>query len=419
MSPGRAGLNTAVAFVAMFVSVGTGFSYGALVLPVSRDLGIGQGVAAGGFAVTIMVFFLAGAPAGMVSDRVGARWVLLFGAVALGGGLTVTSRAESAVGLYGGHGLLVGLGMASTFVPLTVVVSSSFERRRTLALGIAVSGIGVGTLVMAPLVALLIRDLGWRGAYTVLAVGCGLVLLTAALLVVRPRLAPHHAEGASLREKLRTRPFRWLYLAQVLLSVAIFIPFSHLPAYAEDTGTAPVTAAGLVGVVGAASVLGRLALGPVADRVGLLRTYRLCFAAIGVSFVFWLWPLAGAMPAALVAEEVGQPGLVGSVGAAYPLLLAHAALLGVGYGGFVALLPAVLAQRFGLAGLGGVLGTMYTANVLGAGLGPLAMGLLIEARGYAPAGLAGLACGLVATAVLGRVDRTGPATAGQRTPSAR
>lgn len=391
LSPRRAWLVAAVAFAAMFVSVGTGFSYGTLVLPATRDLGQAQGVVAGVFAVTVMTFFLAGAPTGALSDRFGARWVLLAGALVLGGGLALTARSPSAAGLYVGHGLFVGLGMASTFVPLTVAVSSAFVRRRALALGIAVSGIGVGTLVMAPAIALMIRAWGWRDAYLVLALGCSTVLLAAAVLVGPPRPHPHHAERTPLRMIVRTRRFRWLYAAQVLLSVAIFIPFSHLPAYAEDTGSDPVSAAGLVGAVGAASVLGRLALGPVAERLGVLRTYRWCFVAVGASFVLWLWPL-------WVWPLWPWPAT------AYPPLLLHALVLGVGYGGFVTLLPVVLAERFGLAGLGGVLGTMYTANVLGAGAGPLAMGLLIEAFGYLPAGVSGLVCGLVAAVLLGRVD---------------
>lgn len=389
--PGRAWPVAAVAFLAMFASVGTGFSYGALVLPATRELGQAQGVVAGVFAVTVMTFFLAGAPTGALSDRFGARWVLLGGALALGGGLALTARSTSVVGLYGGHGVLVGLGMASTFVPLTVAVSSAFDKRRALALGIAVSGIGVGTLVMAPAIALMIKAMGWRDAYLVLSVGCGSVLLVAAVLVGRPRHHPHHTERTSLRAVVGTRRFRWLYAAQVLLSVAIFVPFSHLPAYAEDTGSDPVSAAGLVGAVGAASVLGRLTLGPVAERLGVLRTYRWCFVAVGASFVLWLWPL-------WVWPWWPWPAT------AYPLLVLHALLLGVGYGGFVALLPVVLAERFGLGGLGGVLGTMYTANVLGAGVGPLAMGLLIEAFGYLPAGLSGLVCGFSAAVLLGRVD---------------
>lgn len=379
MDSRRSWLTTALAFTAMFVSVGTGYSYGALVLPVSRDLDIGQGAASGVFAVTIMVFFLVGAPIGMLSDRVGPRLVLVLGGFALPGGLVLTAGAQSGADLYLGHGLLVGLGMASTFIPLTVVVSTSFERHRSLAVGIAVSGIGLGTLVMAPLTAFLIGVQGWRHAYLTLAAVGGLTLLACAAFVRRPP-AVHRPSFPPLGRTLRSPDYRALYIAQVLLSVAVFTPFSYLPAYAEESGNDAVTAAGLVGVIGAASVVGRLALGPVADRMGLLRTYRLCYLAIGVSFMLWLWP-----------------------GGAYPALLVHAIIFGVGYGGFVALLPGVLAERFGLQRLGGLLGLIYTSNVIGAGLGPLMTGLLIERYGYLPAALTALVCGLGAAAVLSRV----------------
>jgi MFS family permease len=176
--------------------------------------------------------------------------------------------------------------------------------------------------------------------------------------------------------------YRLLYGAQVLLSVAVFTPFVHLPAYAEDSGVARVSAAGLVGVIGAASVLGRLALGPVADRIGMLVTFRMCYLAIASSFLLWLWP-AGS----------------------YLALLVHAALFGVGYGGFVALLPGVLAERFGLASLGSLLGLMYTANVLGAGLGPLLSGLLIEEHGYAVPATTALVGGMAGFWLLRGVGR--------------
>lgn len=372
----RAWLTALLSFVAMFVSIGTGFSYGVLVLPASRELGAAEGTVAGAFAVTVMVFFLMGAPAGMLADRVGARVVLLLGALTMGGGLLVTATAPNAAMLYVGHGLLVGLAMSSTFIPLTAAVSAVFERHRSMAVGVAVSGIGLGTLVMAPLLAALIRALGWRDSYLVLAVACTAALLACAAGTKGPRLHSPHAAPAS--ESTRTRDYRLMYASQVLLSVAIFTPFAHLPAYAEESGADAVDAAALVGVIGAASVLGRLGLGWVADRWGLFRTYRACFLAIGASFLAWLWP-----------------------GAAYPALLLHAVVLGVGYGGFVTLLPGLVAHRFGLERLGGLLGILYTSHVFGAGLGPLATGLLVDRLGYVPAGVAGLVCGLGAAVVLG------------------
>jgi len=377
---GRAWFTAFLGFAAMFVTVGTGFSYGVLVLPVSRDLGVGQGGVSGVFAVTVMVFFLMGAPAGMLADRVGTRLVLLLGALAMGAGLLVTATAESVAALYLGHGVLVGAAMSSSFIPLTAVVSALFERYRSMAVGVAVSGIGLGTLVMAPLLASLIRLLGWRATYLLLAVAAAAVLLACAALLRPPRRG--HVEAPPLSESLRSPGYRLMYASQVLLSVAIFTPFAHLPAFAESSGVSPVTAASLVGLVGAASVLGRLALGWVADRLGLFRTYRACFVAVGASFLLWLWP-----------------------GGGYAALVVHAVVLGVGYGGFVALLPGIVAQRFGIERLGGLLGILYTSHVFGAGLGPLATGLLIERHGYVPAGVAGLVCGLAGAVVLGRLSR--------------
>ncbi|MGN6575498.1 MAG: MFS transporter [Nocardioides sp.] len=146
-------LTPLLGFTAMFVTVGLGFSCGVLVVPASRDLATPPGAVSGVFAVTVMVFFLLGAPAGMLADRFGARTVLLAGAVALAGGLALTGAGTDVWMLYVGHGVLVGAAMSTTFIPLTALVSALTLRRRTLAVGVAVSGIGLGTLDMAPLVA--------------------------------------------------------------------------------------------------------------------------------------------------------------------------------------------------------------------------------------------------------------------------
>jgi MFS family permease len=368
---------TAVAFVAMFVTIGTGFSYGVLVVPAAAELDGEVGLVSGGFAVTVMVFFLLGAPMGVLADHFGARAVLAGGAVAFGAGLLLTATAQSVLMMYVGHGVLVGTGMASAFIPLTAAVSRLFEERRSVAVGVAVSGIGTGTLVMAPVLASAIVWVGWRHSYLLLA-GVSTILLAGCVLLVEQKPPAHHEPGSTARS-MRSADYRLMYLSQVLLSVAIFTPFAHLPAYAEHLGIPAVAAAGLVAVIGAASVVGRLALGPVAERFGLFRTYRLCFVAVGTSFLLWLWP------------------------SGYPSLLVLAAVFGVGYGGFVALLPGLTARRFGVARLGGLLGVLYTSHVVGAGLGPLATGLLVDRWGYVPAGTAAFVSGLAGFAVLGRL----------------
>jgi MFS family permease len=170
---------------------------------------------------------------------------------------------------------------------------------------------------------------------------------------------------------VRDPGYRWLYLSSVLVSLALFVPFVHLPSYAEGEGIDPVPAAGLIGAIGLASVAGRLALGAIAGGGGLLPIFQGCFAAVGASFALWL-----------------------VAGSSYVTMLAFAVVLGVGYGGFVALAPAVVAARFGVANLGALLGALYTGPGIGSAIGPPVAGALIDGAGYAPAIAASLAIGL-------------------------
>lgn len=372
----RAWLVVAAAFVAMFTSFGVAYSFGAFLLPMSEAFDTGPGATAAVFSLTTMALFGLGALSGPAVDRFGPRRVVLVGAVAMGLGLVLTSRATSLWQAYVGHGLGVGLGVACSYVPLVAVVGGWFTRRRTLAVGIAVSGIGLGTLLVAPLAADLITRYGWRDAYLVLAAVSTAALVGCALVVTA---APGASDGdaAPLLPRLRTPTYVRLYVAGLLLSIVLFVPFVHLPAYAVSRGAGSVAAATLVGVIGAASILGRLALGAAAARTGVLRTYQACFAGMAGSFLLWL----------------GTPG--------YPRLVVFAALLGIGYGGFVALGPALVAELFGVRGLGGLLGVLYTSAALGSAVGPPAAGAVIGATGqYLPVVVAALVLGGLSTAVV-------------------
>lgn len=373
----RAWLMTAAAFAAMFTTFGVAYSFGAFLLPVSEELGAGRAATSGVFATTTLALFGFGALSGPAVDRFGPRRLVLVGAASLGLGLLLMSSADSLWQAYVGHGLGVGFAVACTYVPLVAVVGGWFGRRRTLAIGIAVSGIGLGTLLVAPLAAALVEQVGWRSAYRVLG-GVGVVVLLAVAVVVRPVPVPAGQERVpGLAARLRTPTYLRLYLAGVLLSVVLFVPFVHLPSYAQSRGTGEVAAATLVGIIGAASIVGRLALGAAAARLGVLRTYQGCFAVMAGSFLLWL----------------GSPG--------YPRLALLALLLGVGYGGFVALGPPLVAELFGIRGLGGLLGVLYTSAAVGSAIGPPAAAALIEVSGgYTAVVLVAVAVGGLATAVV-------------------
>ena len=379
----RAWRMVAVAFTAMFTTFGVAYSFGAFLLPVSTDLGAGRGATAAVFSLTTLALFGLGGLSGPAVDRVGPRRVVLVGAAALGLGLLLTSRATSLWQAYLGHGLGVGLAVACCYVPLVAVVGGWFSRRRTVAVGVAVSGIGLGTLVGAPAAAALIGAVGWRDAYLVLG-SAGVVVLLGCAALVRPAPVAVGAVAVPLLPRLRTRAYAILYVAGFLLSVGLFVPFVHLPSYAESRGAGAVAAAALVGIIGAASVVGRLALGALAARAGVLRTYQGCFLLMTGSFALWL----------------GSPS--------YARLVVFAVLLGVGYGGFVALGPPLVAEVFGLQGLGGLLGVLYTSSAVGSAIGPPLAGVLIgSGDGYGITVLLSLVVLALAAALVQRVRPAG------------
>lgn len=360
---------------------GVAYSFGAFFDPMSDELGSGRSATSLVFSVTAFLYFLLGAVSGPAVDRFGPRPVLLTGAVVMGTGLLLTSRVQSVEVGYLTYGVGVGIGVACGYVPMVAVVGGWFERRRSTALGVAVAGIGVGTVVASPAAASLIDRFGWRTTYVVLAAVATAMLLVAAALAERPPVAADMAPTA-LGHAIKTRPFLLLYGSVILLSFALFQVFVYLPAYAEDEGAGEVPAAALVAVVAGASIAGRLALGPVADRVGRTRTYRACFLVLGMSFGLWL------------------------VAPSYPWLVVFALTMGGAYGGFIALAPAVVAEIFGTTGLGALLGVLYTGAGVGALLGPPLAGAIIDGAGYPWAIGASMTVAMAAWTALLPLDRS-------------
>jgi MFS family permease len=357
----QAWLVVAAAFLTTFTVFGVVYSFGAFFTSMADDFGTGKGATAIMFSITTAWYFSLGMLTGRIADRVGPRPVLFAGVVALGVGLFATSRVSSIWLGYVTYGVGVGTAVACAYVPMVATVGGWFARRRTAALGVSVAGIGVGTLVMAPLSESLIDRYGWRTADVLLAIGGTGLLLVASVGARRPPLAGHH-ERASIRRVVRDRGFAIVYIASVLVSLALFVPFVFIKSYAEDHGVGSGAAATLVGVIGGASVAGRLGLGAVASRFGSLRVMQASFVILAGSFVLWL-----------------------VAGSSFELLVVFAIVMGVGYGGFVALSPAVIASLYGTRDLGAILGALYTAAAIGGLIGPPVAGEVIDRVSYGAA----------------------------------
>lgn len=373
----------AATFASSFVTLGVAYSFGSFFSAMASDFGTNKAATSVVFGITTFAFFWLSLLTGRLADRWGPRPVLVIGALALAVGLVATARASSIGVAYLTYGAGVGVAAATGYIPMVATVGAWFDRHRATAVGLAVAGIGVGTMVNSPVSAALIDAYGWRRTYEILGLGGAAVMLVAAAVIRRP---PGHASAPtpSFAEIVGSPAFRRLYLSALASGLALFVPFVFVGQYAQERGVGSVAAAVLVGLLGGASVLARIGFGTAVRRFGSMPLYRACFLVLSGSFVVWL--VAGASYAGLVVFVV---------------------LLGIGYGGFVALSTIVLAERMGVAGLGTTLGVFYTSQGLGGLVGPPSAGALIDATGGFTVVIALCAAlGLAAFALL-----SGPATA--------
>lgn len=352
----RAWVIVFAAFLSMLTMFAVAYSFGVFVKPMTAEFHSSRAAISAVFSITAFIYFLFGAAAGHISDRIGARPMIVASALFMGIGLLLTSRINHMWLSYLTYGVAVGIGVACGYVPMVAVVSGWFVHRRNTALGIAVSGIGFGTIVGAPLAAKCIPLYGWRGTYVLFGVLSTSLLLLVAALAKRSPIA-RSKSGPSTGEALRTPAFMLLYTSSFLCSVPLFVPFVFLPVFARDLGVSAVASAALIGVIGVASVCGRLGLGALADRLGLVGLYLFCFLLQALSYAIWL----GAH--------------------SYVTLVIFALVIGTGYGGYVALAPAVLAEFFGTGNLGALVGALYTSNAFGTLIGPPLAGFIIDHTG--------------------------------------
>lgn len=193
------------------------------------------------------------------------------------------------------HGFMAGLGVAIAYFPALSVVSQWFDKRRGIAVGIAVSGSGVGGLGLAPLTRMLISKVGWRWSLRITAFIVGLLVLVSAILIRVRYRAPRRTGGFGV---VKDKAFGRIYGVALFGSFGYFIPFFFVPAFATAHGVSASSAALLVGLLNGASAVGRLAWGFSADALGHVNTLVMCICASALSILVF-WPFATSFGALL------------------------------------------------------------------------------------------------------------------------
>src|SRR3954471_4316377 len=171
------------------VAVGAMMSLAVFLQPIRQAPGWSRAAVSSAATVSFLIMGAAGFGWGALSDRFGTRPVVLAGAVLLGLGLVLASRAASPLQCVLAYGLIVGLSAGSFFVPMMAAVTAWLPERRSLAVSLVSAGMGVAPMTISPLAAWLLATYDWRVAQLAIGLGVWLLLVPAALFIRRAPIA--------------------------------------------------------------------------------------------------------------------------------------------------------------------------------------------------------------------------------------
>ena len=238
--------------------------------------------------------------------------------------------------------------------------------------GIAVSGVGAGTLIMPLAVNWLISSYGWRTSYMLIGITVFVLIVLIAQFLKRDPgqigLLPYgqseltgtgdsQTVGFSLSEVVRSLPFWLFWLALFLCSVSVGSVMAHIVIYTIGLGIPATSAVVILAVIGGLGIVGRFVMGSSSDRIGNKRALIICFMLVSATF-FWL----------LVSRELW-------------MLYLFAVVFGFSYSAVHALLSPTTAWLFGLRSHGVIFGCIMLSGTMGMATGPVLTGYIFDITG--------------------------------------
>ena len=217
---------------------------------------------------------------GRIADKIGTRWTVIFGALMVALGLTISTLGPHWP-LWIGHGLFIGLiGLSGINAPLYIYISRWFDKRRGSALALISSGSYLAGALWPPVFERVISTYGWRSAMLWYAAAEIIVVVPLALIyfshppeVVHP---PAAANGKPTKARVLGLPpnvvFAMMCVAAILCCIPMSMPQGHLVAFCSDLGISRTISALMLSMLLGTAFLSRQAWGVISDRIGGLTT---------------------------------------------------------------------------------------------------------------------------------------------------
>ena len=337
--------------IILSVSLGVRHTFGLFLQPIIMEHGWGREVFAFAIAVQNLVWGIAQPFAGMAADRRGAGPVILVGAVLFAAGVGLMAVAGSAPIFVIAAGVLVGLGLSGTTMPVVfgAISRAMPPEKRSMAFGIAMSVGSLGQFLLLPGALVLIDRVGWAYSLVLLSV-LSVAMLPLSFVLRENRKAQSGIAALGARDAamlaLGDRGFRLLSFGFFVCGFHVVFIATHVPAYLLDTGLSPATGSTVLALIGLFNIFGSLAAGWLGGKFRKPRVLALLYLARGV----------------VIAGFVLLPTTATS---AY----VFAMLMGLLWLSTVPLTNGVVASMFGVANMSLLGGIVFLAHQIGSFLG--------------------------------------------------
>lgn len=361
------------AFCVLAGIVGSRYVFGVFFNPILTEFGWTRAMTSGAFSLSVFTEGFMAIVMGWLTDRLGPRIALTICGLFVSVGYLLMSMVGSVWHLYLFYGVLIGIGMGGAIVPLVSTVARWFVARRTTMTGIIMTGSALGSFIAPPLAHRLIDAYGWRISYRILAGIVFAIVILAAQFLKRdpgsigqvpygkkvndePESKPA-VDSYSIGEAAHTRQF-WFFIVQLACFGFIFFTIMvHIVPHATDLGISAARSANILATISGLTIVGRLVLGNLADRIGDKRTIIIAFV-LALASLFWLVPATEAWMLYLVAI-----------------------IFGLADGGHGPAQSPLVAEHFGLRSHGLILGVMSFSFTCGGAIGPILAGHIFDVTG--------------------------------------
>ena len=370
----------------MTLTFGLAYSYSDFFIPLETTFGWSHAVDSSVASISLLVFSVGSLLGGQLASRVGFRRLCYAGALLVGFGTMASSQISGFWELVALFGIVTSLGTAFVVVIASGLVVKWFVRRRGFAVGIMAAGSGFGTLVVPQVAQVLISWRDWRTSFLFLGVGFLGLLLAASYFMRAPEelsIKPYGWHSMTeeqrqssghytIKEAMSTLRF-WMVYSMFFLgsfSAAMFIV--HVVPFARTFGINETTGSIALGIFGAGSLISRLTVGVISDRVSRTLLIVISFLSEASAMVALPFVASNAL-----------------------LLMACAFGIGFGYGGFISDFLALTGDLFGSRWTYKIWSVDETAYGIGGLIGPIFAGAYFDAFGtYAGAFETGAALAL-------------------------